>query len=581
MEKSKKLRGKELKAAVERIVNRCESLAESSIKNWKPVNPEWDTIDGCAYLRLSTDEQVLVDQGSLEQQVHIAVAEAQARSHQNKVNYRIKKFYIEPGITGTHDDRPKFILLKKSVKNRIHKFIVMKEISRLTRDAKTWFDFFQLCNKNDCEVVIRGFPLNLNDPSDVLKLGITAVFAEYESNQIGRRGKENIFSAFINSKKFNSTHQILGLDPLIINGVKVNGFYQVNHSEIKTVVWIMETFLRLGSYPATLEEIERHGVVNKSGKAFEKDSLKRLLTNLRYIGCWELNAENKHKNQERLQPYERYAYIEDFPHGCVVNKELFDKVQRKVRSLENNKDKNTGLKRNYPLSGILKHEKSGEKFGGSSGTSAREKRYGYYLCPKPHNRIPADPLEAEVKRIVGNLIGDSREIQEAIKRRCMEAETTAKTLEQEMCRIHDELTMLQAEFKELNQNLSFLTKGASESEADQFREQFRSQFSELRQRIIAKKNGLELITSKRRKVEEDTFDWKELADKARKTLELIEEKDPTALKNAYRELFEAILVGDPDAEGVRELKFVLRDDFAEAAYSATPAETFSIIEKMG
>ena len=57
-------------------------------------------------MRLSDDTQVAVERGSLEQQIHIAISEAEYRSEQERVNYRITEFYIEPGITGTHGNRP-------------------------------------------------------------------------------------------------------------------------------------------------------------------------------------------------------------------------------------------------------------------------------------------------------------------------------------------------------------------------------------------------------------------------------------------------------------------------------------------
>ena len=41
---------------------------------WQPVDPSWDTINGAAYLRLSTDQQVSVEKGSLEQQIYIAIS---------------------------------------------------------------------------------------------------------------------------------------------------------------------------------------------------------------------------------------------------------------------------------------------------------------------------------------------------------------------------------------------------------------------------------------------------------------------------------------------------------------------------
>ena len=99
----------EFKRLVARIVEDCKTLAQQYIETWQPVDPTCSTINGAAYLRLSTDQQVSVEKGSLEQQIYIAISEAITRSNAHKVNYKITKFYIEPGITGRHDKRPGFI----------------------------------------------------------------------------------------------------------------------------------------------------------------------------------------------------------------------------------------------------------------------------------------------------------------------------------------------------------------------------------------------------------------------------------------------------------------------------------------
>ena len=85
----KKLNHKEMKALVLKVVADCRGLADEHIKNWQPFNKAWQTIEGAVYLRLSDDTQVAVERGSLEQQIHIAISEAQYRSEQEKVNYRI------------------------------------------------------------------------------------------------------------------------------------------------------------------------------------------------------------------------------------------------------------------------------------------------------------------------------------------------------------------------------------------------------------------------------------------------------------------------------------------------------------
>jgi hypothetical protein len=49
-------------------------------------------------------------------------------------------------------------------------------------------------------------------------------------------------------------------------------------------------------------------------------------------------------------------------------------------------------------------------------------------------------------------------------------------------------------------------------------------------------------------------------------MDVIAEHDPVALKNAYGLLFEAVVVGDLDARGVRPLEFVIRDENAPATF---------------
>lgn len=69
------------------IVKNCQEIGLKYIKEWSPINPSWPIKEGGSYLRLSTDEQVLVDHGSLEQQIHICCQNAESRSKQDNVNW--------------------------------------------------------------------------------------------------------------------------------------------------------------------------------------------------------------------------------------------------------------------------------------------------------------------------------------------------------------------------------------------------------------------------------------------------------------------------------------------------------------
>jgi len=251
-EKFKRLSTQDKKLQIQKIIAHCERLAAGYVRNWDPVNPEWETIEGCAYLRLSTDEQVAVEKGSLEQQVNIAVSEAISRSYSDKVNYKITKFYIEPGMTGRDDKRPRFQELTRAISNKIHGFVIIKEIARIARETEIWKKFFNLCISKRCHLFIRGLPFNPNDPTQILQLDILAAFAAYESNVNSKRTKESNFSAMISSGKFNSTHKVLGLDQLIVNGEPQVGFYIKNNEGLKVVEWIMRTFVKYASYQKVL-----------------------------------------------------------------------------------------------------------------------------------------------------------------------------------------------------------------------------------------------------------------------------------------------------------------------------------------
>ena len=67
------------------------------------------------------------------------------------------------------------------------------------------------------------------------------------------------------------------------------------------------------------------------------------------------------------------------------------------------------------------------------------------------------------------------------------------------------------------------------------------------------------IAAKAKMLKRDEFNWKEVGKRCESILRLIQEKDAVALKNAYRLLFEAIIVGDLDSDGNTELYFILRD----------------------
>lgn len=562
MENYKNLANSEKKFLLQQIVQGCRSIADNYIKNWAPVNKDWPTVGGCSYLRLSDDKQVAVEKGSLEQQIHIAISEAIIRSKSDEVNYQITKFFIEPGITGTHDNRPEFHAMKREISKGHHKFIIFKELARIARETMIWKRFFLLCIEKECEIFIRGLPINPNDPTQILQLDILAAFAEYESNQISKRTRESNFSAMLTSGKFNSTHQVLGLDQLTVNGEKKVGFYVANERELKTVEWIMRTFLRYGSQQKTLQECNKLGILNKNGRPFAEHSLNTLLKNKKYIGKWEVNIESKDKIQHKLLPYEKYAEI-DLSHGCVIDQDLWEQVQTKLIENAGSKQKNLRLTRVYPLSKLLRFHDGSPFHGRSAWGENSEARIHYYYNKNLKHPIRVEILEDEVKKTVSEIIQKSPKLRESIQRRLKDGQSLTSLLEGQISNVENQIESLKLEKQKLNRRLDFLLEEGSAEDAKAFKQEYKEKMSDLDSKISRCEENIRVMSRQAKEVKEDSFDWTEVAEKAQKIQDIWQENDPIALKEAYGQLFEIILVGDEDSQGIRPLKFVLKDSYSE------------------
>lgn len=564
MEKSnRKLSQKELKQLVFEIVEKCKQIAANHVRNWQPMNPDWAVEKGCAYLRLSTDQQVAVEKGSLEQQVNIAISEAMIRSSTDRINYKIEKFYIEPGITGTTDKRPQFELMQLDIKAHKHRFVVIKEVARIARETSIWKSFFKLCIDQSCEIFIRGFPFNPNDPTQILQLDILSAFAAYESHQNSKRVRESNFSAMVSSGKFNSTHPVLGLDQLVVNGVPQVGFYTPNYEELKTVEWIFRTFVKYESVVKTLAECEKLKVTNKNGSTFKKSSLVTLLTNKKLIGKNEVNLENKDKNQDKLMPYERYAEVE-LPHGCVVNAALWKDVQDTLELIGGHRRKNYCTRRVYPLSGLIEYI-DGSPFHGTGATNGSGERTNYYHNHKHGFRIPVEVLEGEARRNVKCIMEDSKRFRNSVANFISNSDTTVELLKGEIQALKHKIVLLEKEKGLLNKRLDFILQDADPSEAASFRTRYKSDMKRINSEIDSLNQGIAEIDRDKKEFEENTLTAKNIASRIVEVQKVSHDAKPDALKGFYAKLFDRIVVGEVRPDGTRHIKFELKNELSKRA----------------
>lgn len=578
MEKSKKITAKEKKRLVLLAVKKCHEIGKEFIRSWKPINNKWETINCCLYLRLSTDDQVISENESLSQQIHILLQEVTAQSYQDHINYKITKIYIDAGISGQKDYLPQFDLMERSIVKRLYGAAFFRAISRLARNADRFGRFFNASIKAKCLIKIKNFPINPNDPASVLFLKMMALIAEYEAKLIEQRCKDNVYSAMVNNKKFNSTHKVLGLDQLIVNGEEKVGLYTPNQEELKIVEWIMRTFVKLESYRLTLEVCEKKGIKNKSGKEFKQGSLKTLLTNLKYIGQWEVNIENKGEDQNKLMYSDRYQRV-DLPHGPVINQKLWDDVQRIVEKLKNSRAKVSKVKRVYPLSGILKYI-DGTPFSGSCN-KGRNDHFFYYQNIKNRIRLPVDEVEAEARKIVGQIVRQTPELQKAIEDRTKKLTSSFDLLKGQFLNVEVEIEKKIEQREVLDRRLDFLLDGEGLEEAKRFKESYVKKLGEIDKDISELESAKAELEDHRREFENDQLDIKKLVNRIENVQKIMQEHDPAALKAAYRAVFESIVVSDLDKSGKRGFVFNVWSDSTRPPSVGVQEEKFGFGKEMG
>jgi site-specific DNA recombinase len=145
----------------------------------------------------------------------------------------------------------------------------------------------------------------------------------------------------------------------------------VNASEAETVRAIFQLYLEHGGPVATVAELERRGIRNKSwtnksgkhvhGAAFDKSSLRALLTNVLYIGRIRCGDE-----------------VVNAKHEAIIDAATFDEVARALREHRRAPRANVG-KYGAMLTGILRCARCGSAM--TSATNTRGNRlHRYYVC---------------------------------------------------------------------------------------------------------------------------------------------------------------------------------------------------------
>jgi site-specific DNA recombinase len=348
----------------------------------------------CAiYTRKSTEEGLDQEFNSLDAQRE--AAEAFILSQRREGWVAMPQLYDDGGFTGANMDRPGLGRLLQAVEAGELDCVVVYKVDRLSRSLLDFTRMLSLFEKHKVSFVAVTQQFNTNTSLGRLTLNILLSFAQFERELIGERTRDKM-SAARKKGKWIGGCPVLGYDM-----VPGGGSLVVNEEEAAIVRSIFALFEEHRSAIQTVAEIERRGWKLKSwtrrtgtfrnGGPIDKNSLRRLLTNVIYTGSIQ------HKGQ--IYPGEQAA---------IVDPGTWSRVQQMMThraTFARGKERN---KHQALLSGLLYCESCGTRMVYSYGI-ARGTKYPYYLCLNAHRKGRAAcpgrtlPTHATEESVVGQI----------------------------------------------------------------------------------------------------------------------------------------------------------------------------------
>ena len=275
------------------------------------------------------------------------------------------KIYNDSGYSGASIDRPALQLLISDVKaKRINKVIVYKldRLSRSQKDSLTLIEDIFL--GNGCDFVSMSENFDTSTPLGKAMIGVLAVFAQLEREQIKERMTMGREARAKQGKYAGSWRLPLGYD--YIDGELIpNEFERIQIQKIFTDY-------ASGKAPVTIaKELNQSGLTHKYGK-WQTEVIRSILKRKTYIGYVHFNGE-WYKGT----------------HEAIISEELFEKVQRRQKKIaEEFKTHNyrAGKAISY-LGGLAYCKRCGAKYFKYCRHTGKEYTYEYYCC---FNRYPRD-----------------------------------------------------------------------------------------------------------------------------------------------------------------------------------------------
>ena len=306
------------------------------------------------YARVSTQEQALNGHSIDEQNERM-------QKYCEAMGWKQHKLYTDGGFSGANIERPALHQLIRDVKaHKVERVLVYKldRLSRSQRDTLTLIEDVFLAN--GCDFVSMSENFDTSTPFGRAAIGILAVFAQLEREQIKERMRMGKEARAKQGKFWGSSHVPIGYD-------YIDGRLVTNEIEKLQVIQIFNDYAKGISVPQIANKLNSAGMVHKFGK-WHENTIRRLLTKKTYLGYLSYMGE-WYKGE----------------HEAFISPDLFETVQLILdnKRQEVFKHKRRAGRASSYLGGYLVCAQCGAKYSKNIERVKRQNNvyeYTYYIC---------------------------------------------------------------------------------------------------------------------------------------------------------------------------------------------------------
>ena len=339
------------------------------------------------YARYSSEKQN-------EQSIEGQVKDCREWAKNNEIN--ILDIYHDEALTGRTDKRPAFQKMIQDSKNGKFEYILVWKMDRFARNRYDSAIYKSQLKKHGVRVV--SVKENIADgPEGIILESVLEGMAEYYSANLS----QNVLRGM--RQNAEQGKYLGGIVPL---GYKIiDKRYEIDEDNAVIVKRIYELYASNHSMKEICQVLNSSGYKSATGKKFTYDTVRRILTNKKYMG----EFESMGISLSNVIP-------------AIIDNETFDTVQRKI-----NKNKKSPARTkspvNFTLTGKLFCGHCGSSMVGDSGTSSTKATHYYYSCLNrkrkkgcSKNSVRKEWLESRIVNITLNEVLTNDNISHIAKR---------------------------------------------------------------------------------------------------------------------------------------------------------------------